>query len=247
MEIPKLDQRNKEDFIQQIQQLAKSYLPQWQFNSHNPDMGSVAALIFAGMMQDVVERYNRTAEKNMVEFFRHLGASPLQLEPARSYVQCSVSGMPENVPGEFLPEGVQVLAQTSAASERGKTWYSAPSSLCMLSTAACAMFSMRTQKRTGSLIAMRGRKIARGSASVSLKSRGLIYSLMSFPSGRESVWICAPGSTFALSFEFEDTEPELIQAFPGDVQRRRRSGYIQHRNRLSSGTVPGKYRAAPWC
>ena len=102
MEIPKLDRRSKEDLIQQVRQLAHAYLPEWQFTDRNPDMGSVAALIFVNMMQDVAERYNRTAEKNLVEFFRRLGASQLRMEPANGYVQCTVSGQPEVVPAAPL-------------------------------------------------------------------------------------------------------------------------------------------------
>ncbi|WP_274953302.1 baseplate J/gp47 family protein [Angelakisella massiliensis] len=213
MEIPKLDQRNKEDFIQQIQQLAKSYLPQWQFNSHNPDMGSVAALIFAGMMQDVVERYNRTAEKNMVEFFRHLGASPLQLEPARSYVQCSVSGMPENVPGEFLPEGVQVLAQTSAASEEGENLvFSIQQPLYAVNSRLRHVFYENTKKDWISHC-YEGEENSQGERIRLFEEQGI-----NLQSHVLSIWAgecmdLRSGSTFALSFEFEDTEPELIRRF----------------------------------
>ncbi len=213
MEIPKLDQRSKEDIIKEIQKLAKSYLPQWQFNSRNPDMGSVAALIFASMMQDVAERYNRTAEKNMVEFFRRLGASPLPVEPAQGYVQCSVSGMPENVPGEFLPQGVQVLAQSAAGDAEGENLvFTTQQPLYAVNSSLRHVFYENTAKDWISSC-YQGEGESRPEGISLFEERGT-----NLQSHTLCIWAgecmdLRPGGTFSLSFTFEDTEPELIRRF----------------------------------
>ncbi len=213
MEIPKLDGRSKEDIIQEIQNLAKSYLPEWQFASRNLDMGSVAALIFANMMQEVVERYNRTAEKNMVEFFRHLGASPLRTEPAKAFVQCSVSGMPENVPGEFLPAGVRVLAAPSAAEGEGENLvFTAQHPLYAVNSHLRHVFYENTEKDR-IYHCYEGEPTDKPENILLFQEHGV-----NLQSHTLSVWAgdcldVRPGSMIALSFQFEDTEPEWVRRF----------------------------------
>lgn len=213
MEIPKLDKRSKEDLTQEIQKLAKSYLPEWQFASRNLDMGSVAALIFANMMQEVVDRYNRTAEKNMVEFFCRLGASPLRTEPAKSYIQCSVSGMPENVPGEFLAQGVQVLAPVPVADGEGENLvFTTQEPLYAVNSHLRHVFYENTDKD-------RIYHCYQGEPSQNPENIFLFQEQgANLQTHVLSVWAgdcldLRPGSTMVLSFQFEDTEPEWIRRF----------------------------------
>lgn len=111
MQIPKLDKRSRSDIINKIKALSEVYTPEWNFDTDNQDMGSTIAEIYADMMSDIIDKYNKTAEKNMVSFFSKLEAEPLYPEPAHGYVQFEISGNEENVRGEYVDSGVKILAQ----------------------------------------------------------------------------------------------------------------------------------------
>ena len=213
MEIPKLDRRSKEDLIRQVRQLAQSYLPEWKFTEQNPDMGSTAALIFVNMMREVLERYNATAEKNLVEFFRRLGAAQLRMEPARSYLQCRVSGLPENVPGEILPAGARVLAQLVSGDGEGENLaYTTLQPLYAVNSHLLHIFYENTTKdriyhcyeggaedTPESLVLFSEREENIQAHSLSVWADNCLY--------------LRSGSTIELTFFFEDTEPEWVQRF----------------------------------
>lgn len=113
MKVPKLDIRTKNDILNEIQELAEVYTPEWNFDKKNPDMGSAIADIYAEMTADIINKYNKTAEKNMIEFFGRLGTSPLPSEPAYGYVQFEVSGNEWNVNGEYIKNGVKILTNSN--------------------------------------------------------------------------------------------------------------------------------------
>jgi hypothetical protein len=99
MNIPKLDKRTKEYIENRICELAASYTPEWKFSPAAPDMAGVAAKLYADMLMEAVDKYNRTPEKNMVEFFSGLGTEPLYAKPAQGYVVFDLSGNEDNVKG----------------------------------------------------------------------------------------------------------------------------------------------------
>ena len=45
------DPRGREELLQEIAELAASYVPEWQFDTERPDIGSVLALLFAYQLQ----------------------------------------------------------------------------------------------------------------------------------------------------------------------------------------------------
>lgn len=213
MEIPKLDRRSKEDLIQQVRQLAHAYLPEWQFTDRNPDMGSVAALIFVNMMQDVAERYNRTAEKNLVEFFRRLGASQLRMEPANGYVQCTVSGQPEVVPGESLPAGVRVLARQPDGGEEGESLiFTTRQPLYAVNSHLLHIFYENAEKdRIYHCYEGEAGETPEGVVLFADRGENIQSHTLSVCAG--ACMHLRPESTLEITFDFEDTEPEWVRRY----------------------------------
>ena len=113
MEIPRLDNTAHADILARIGELARAYTPEWSFDPEKPDIGVAAAELYAGMAEGVLKKYNKTAEKNMVEFFSRLGASRFHSEPASGYVCMRISGSETNVEGEVLPSGSELSCETS--------------------------------------------------------------------------------------------------------------------------------------
>ena len=105
MEIPKIDKRTYEEIVGEIAELSRSFTPEWNFSSAKPDMGSAAAMAYARLAADTAEKFNRTPEKNLIEFFNKLGASRLCFQPASGYLCFEVSGNQENVAGESVKAG----------------------------------------------------------------------------------------------------------------------------------------------
>lgn len=105
MEIPKIDKRTYEEIVGEIAELSRSFTPEWNFSSVKPDMGSAAAMAYARLAKDTADKFNRTPEKNLIEFFNKLGASRLCFQPAGGYLCFEVSGNRENVAGESVKAG----------------------------------------------------------------------------------------------------------------------------------------------
>lgn len=102
-----LEKQNREDIIEQIKRLAASYVPEWQFDKENPDMGSVIALLFAEGMEDNFRRYNTLLERDYVELMNMLGISLKPAFPAHSIVLMNLAR--NTIPGLKLKKGIKLL------------------------------------------------------------------------------------------------------------------------------------------
>lgn len=104
------DPRGREELLQEIAELAASYVPEWQFDTERPDIGSVLALLFADQLQENLKRYNLTLEQDYVELINMLGISLKPAAPAHSLVQFSLVG--DTIPGVQLKGQTKLLANT---------------------------------------------------------------------------------------------------------------------------------------
>lgn len=102
-----IDPRTRETLLAQIEALAASYVPQWQFDRQRPDIGSVLALLFADQLMENIKRYNLTLERDYVELINMLGISLRPAAPAHALVQVSLAG--ETVAGVSLAAGTKLL------------------------------------------------------------------------------------------------------------------------------------------
>lgn len=105
MNIPKIDKREYSDILAEIKALSESFTPEWNFNADDPDIGAAAAMIGARLLSDTVGKFNKTPEKNLIEFFGKMGAEPLYAKPSSGYLCFELSGSESNVKGEFIGGG----------------------------------------------------------------------------------------------------------------------------------------------
>lgn len=103
------DQRTKKEILEQIKAKAISYAPEWRFDMGNKDIGTALAMVYAQMLLGTVKKINYLPYKNQISFFNTLEAELLSAEPSKGYVSFSVVN--EEVKGEEVPEGMEVLAQ----------------------------------------------------------------------------------------------------------------------------------------
>ena len=87
----KVDDRNKEDIVAQILERAKSYTPEWNMDSGEPDIAAVLALAYADMLAGTLKKVNGTPLKNKIAFFNMINASLLPAAPSEGYVSFTLS------------------------------------------------------------------------------------------------------------------------------------------------------------
>ena len=103
----RIDGRTRRNILDQIRKLAASYVPEWQFDEENPDIGSVLALLYADQMQENLNRYNTILERYYVELMNMLGISLKPAFPAHSVALIHM--VKDTVPGMYLPKGTRLL------------------------------------------------------------------------------------------------------------------------------------------
>ena len=69
MHIPKKERWTREEIIEYMKTCAKQYVPEWRYDTKNPDAGTALASLFADMMCDTVKRFNLTVAGDMLSFF----------------------------------------------------------------------------------------------------------------------------------------------------------------------------------
>lgn len=104
----KLDSRTVEDIKNQIENLAKGYVPEWNFDPSDPDIGSVLALLFANQLSKNVDRYNSMLERYRTELVNLMEISPLSARPAEATVLMEVASEAEE--GVYIPSRSRLLA-----------------------------------------------------------------------------------------------------------------------------------------
>ena len=102
-----IESSKREDIIERIKKLAAAYVPEWQFDEDNPDIGSVIALLFADEMMENIRRYNTLLERDYVELMNMLGISLKPAYPAHSIVLLQLAS--DTIPGFMLRKGSKLL------------------------------------------------------------------------------------------------------------------------------------------
>ena len=144
----KLDPRNAEDIQNQIKNLAASYVPEWNFTTSNPDIGSVLALIFASQMGKNVNRFNNMLERYRTELVNLMEISPLPAKPAETTILMNVASEAEE--GINIPKGSKFLADT----EDGKIVFETAFPVCLTPSKLRTMFM--TSAESGRILPLIG-------------------------------------------------------------------------------------------
>lgn len=110
-----ISNKDKNQILQRIESLAKSYTPDWNPDFSEPDFGSALALIFRDMYIEQVDRLNRTPEKQRRDIVNLFEPVPYGPEASRGYVCFELSEGASG--GIFLEKGFQLLADGPEDSE----------------------------------------------------------------------------------------------------------------------------------
>lgn len=106
-----LDDRDREDILNKMKELAASYTPEWQLDTENPDIGSCIALLYSDEMQELIKRYNMIPERNCVELVNMLQISLKAAYPAQCAVLMNI--VEHTVPGIKLQKGIKLIAENN--------------------------------------------------------------------------------------------------------------------------------------
>ena len=73
MKKPVLDARDLDSLRRQVEELARTYTPEWRFEWSPEDPGAALAELFCQMFGQTIDRFNSIPEKFFVEFLRMIG------------------------------------------------------------------------------------------------------------------------------------------------------------------------------
>ncbi len=104
----KMDPRTVDDIRNQIEHLALSYAPEWNFSKSDPDIGSVLALIFSSQMGKNVDRFNGMLERYRTELVNLMDISPMPAHPAETTVLMDIAAEADE--GVAIQAGSRLLA-----------------------------------------------------------------------------------------------------------------------------------------
>jgi len=107
--------KDKNSILDRMDQLAKSYTPDWAPDFKTPDFGSALALIFKDMYLEQAQRINRLPEKQRRDIVNLFDPLPYGPAASKGFVCFELSEGASD--GLFLEKGFQLLAEGAEASE----------------------------------------------------------------------------------------------------------------------------------
>lgn len=96
MNKPVLDNRSLDDVRAEIAYLARSYTPEWRYESPEDDPGAAIAELFSAMFHETIDRRNALPEKLYLEFLNMIGYREPGPAPARGTMRFSPHDGAEN-------------------------------------------------------------------------------------------------------------------------------------------------------
>ena len=101
-----LDGRKAADIREQIKTLSKVYVPEWHFDTKNPDIGSVIAMIFADQVAENTSRFDELLDVYHAELANMAGVSLMPAQPASTMVVMELSSGLIN--GSYVAKGTKI-------------------------------------------------------------------------------------------------------------------------------------------
>lgn len=96
-------------FLEQMEQLAYSYTPEWKFDAEHPDVGSVLLSIYSDLLSKMMQSYQQAPERAKAEFMSVLGTRTKPAEAAKGYL--SIESMQGVTDTYVLPSGMGLIAK----------------------------------------------------------------------------------------------------------------------------------------
>lgn len=111
-----IDNRTADDIRDEIKTLAASYVPEWQYDEENPDIGTTLGMLYADQMEENIERYNQVMDLYHTEFVNLLDISLRSPRPANGVVEFHIGS--DTVDGTYIPKGTKLLGSNPDAEEQ---------------------------------------------------------------------------------------------------------------------------------
>ena len=108
MRVPIVDNRSNEIIYKQLIKLARNYVPEWN-GAKEGDLGVILSHLFANMMKETIQRFNKIPYKNFIYFLNILGADTLPGICSKGYVTIDLN--PGTEPGVVVAKGKHLFAQ----------------------------------------------------------------------------------------------------------------------------------------
>ena len=147
-----IDSRRKADIITDIKNLAASYVPEWTFNTDDPDAGSVIASIYSNMLEDDINKLNMLMYKYRVELMNMVGVTLKPVRPAKSVVKFSL--LPAVTEGTYVPQKTKLIAN---GNNGHKVIFETKNSVYVTNSVISDIYS--TSRDYGKIIDVLGKKI----------------------------------------------------------------------------------------
>lgn len=110
---PNLDDRVWQDIVDETVALIPTYAQEW--TDHNiSDLGITLVELFAWLVEGMIYRLNRVADRHFIEFLRLIGVTRDPATPAATYLTYRLSPMS---PALIVPKGNQVSTQQTETEE----------------------------------------------------------------------------------------------------------------------------------
>lgn len=127
--IPKLDGRDYNDLLKNVEELASEYTPEWNFDENSSDMGVTFSKVFCKMMENTISRYNKSSYNYYLTFLNTLG---IKLRPSAPSSGMIVVNATESSEGQYIDKGTALFADVDT--EDGKVVYETTEPLSVIDT-----------------------------------------------------------------------------------------------------------------
>ncbi len=144
--------QSAEDIENRIEELRKSYTPEWKFDRKNPDAGSVIAQIFARQTEENNRLMSQMPERYHMEFVNMLDSTLRPAQPSASIVIFNMDA--GTVAGTPVPKGTR-LSASSDITESGSVIFETERNLYVTNSRIRAAFM--TDAEDGTLTPVMGK------------------------------------------------------------------------------------------
>ncbi|MCI9440228.1 MAG: hypothetical protein HFH15_03130 [Ruminococcus sp.] len=93
---------------EELERLAKDYLPEWRISRESPDVGGVIALIYADLVEKTLEKYQEMPARAIQKILQMSGIRPAPASPARTILVMEIDRAAKE--GILIRKGSRFLA-----------------------------------------------------------------------------------------------------------------------------------------
>lgn len=106
-----LREMNREQLIDYMNKLSRSYVPEWRMQEEDPDLGSALAFIFADMYSDLIQKTSQIPTKHYIDFLNLQNPIQKSSSGARGYTTMTLSE--GTASGVMVKQGKQLIGTDS--------------------------------------------------------------------------------------------------------------------------------------